>query len=184
MISKSVVKELKAGSEKAFQEIYLQFNRLIKQICFFYFKSNDMAEDLTIETFRKLWNNKENLDVDKNIKYYITQIAHNLCKDVIRKQNRESALYFTAEELSHITFVEIQDDSTVDIDDDNDLFKQIETLIDEESYQMLVYKYVHNLKHREIANVMEVTTSVVGNKIARALKVLKEKLNDEEERNN
>jgi hypothetical protein len=31
---------------------------------------------------------------------------------------------------------------------------------------------------------MEVTTSVVGNKIARALKVLKEKLNDEEERNN
>ena len=52
-------------------------------------------------------------------------------------------------------------------------------LIDRDSYMMLVYKFVHKLKHREIAKIMGLTTSIVTNKISRSLKTLKEKMKNE-----
>lgn len=176
MLEKSIIIQLKEGSEEAFNFLYHKFSPLIKQICYFYVKSNDIAEDLTIETFMKLWNNKKNIDINKNLKYYITQIAHNICRDFLRKSKREKTLYVDIDELERI-----KPDQIAELEGDIELFEKIEKLIDYESYQMLVYKFVHNLKHREIAQIMGVTTSVIGNKIARALRTLKEKLEIEKE---
>lgn len=88
-MDRSIIKELVNDSELAFNLIFNKYYALIKQICFFYCKNNAEAEDLTIETFIKLWYNRKKINIDKNFKYYLTKIAHNLCVDYLRKKKRE-----------------------------------------------------------------------------------------------
>ena len=63
-----------------------------------------------------------------------------------------------------------------DHDKYEDLQLEIKELLDQESYEILVLHYVHNLKYREIAAMKKVSTSVITNKASRAMKILKEKL--------
>ncbi|MDG0889591.1 RNA polymerase sigma factor [Paracholeplasma manati] len=171
MIKKSTIINLKLGSEEAFNAIYVELMPLVKQICYFYFNDNNIAEDITIETFIKLWNHRYAIDENKNLKYYITQIAHNLCRDYLRKSKNEEKTNVELMKLLEMPFEESKEDEM--------LFNKIEMLIDRDSYMMLVYKFVHKLKHREIAKIMGLTTSIVTNKISRSLKTLKEKMNNE-----
>ena len=60
--------------------------------------------------------------------------------------------------------------------DDNSIFKEIKDYIDQESYEILILYYVHNLKYREIAEIKETTTSTITNKASRAMRHLKEVL--------
>ena len=62
----------------------------------------------------------------------------------------------------------------------SNLMAQVKTIIDDTSYQIIIYKHYHNLKFHEIATIMETTTSVVNNKYQRAIKKLKTELREED----
>lgn len=171
MNKKELIK-LKNGSEKAFEKIYNKYYKLIKQVCFFECQDNNIAEDLSQETFIKLWNNKEKIDPNKNIKYYLTTIAKNSCIDYLRKQNKVKTDYFDT--LGYNTeFSTLSENNEVMQDE---VFDTIKQHLDKESYEILILHYVHNLKYREIAQIKNKTTSSITNKASRALKSLKEKL--------
>ena len=163
---------LKNGSEKAFEKLYLKYYKLIKQICFFRCHNNNLAEDITQETFIRVWNNKENIDIKRNIKYYLVTIAKNLCNDQFRQSKKKQEL------ISDLTFEKtLKDEKEVPFTkDDNSIFKEIKDYIDQESYEILILYYVHNLKYREIAEIKETTTSTITNKASRAMRHLKEVL--------
>lgn len=170
-MNKSVIKQLVNDSESAFKLIFDKYYALIKQICYFYCKNNAEAEDLTIQTFTKLWHNRKNINIDKNFKYYLTKIAQNLCIDYLRKKKRENTILIDFSDLERLSPKHVQDHDKYD-----DLLIEIKESIDQESYEILVFHYVHDLKYREIAAMKNVSTSVVTNKASRAMKILKEKL--------
>ncbi|HQC30533.1 MAG TPA: sigma-70 family RNA polymerase sigma factor [Acholeplasmataceae bacterium] len=170
-MDKSVIKQLVNDSELAFELIFNKYYALIKQICYFYCKNNDEAEDLAIQTFTKLWNNRKNINIDKNLKYYITKIAQNLCIDYLRKKKREKTTLMDISDLERLSPKYVQDHDKYE-----DLQLEIKELLDQESYEILVLHYVHNLKYREIAAMKKVSTSVITNKASRAMKILREKL--------
>ena len=170
-MDKSIIKELVNDSELAFNLIFKKHYALIKQICYFYCKNNDEAEDLTIETFTKLWRNRKNINSDKNFKYYLTQIAHNNCIDYIRKKKRENTVLIDPQDLEKIFPIQ-----TENHDNHEDILIEIKNLIDQESYEILVLHYVNELKFREIAEIKKVSTSAITNKASRAMKLLREKL--------
>lgn len=173
-MTKKDLLNLKSGSEIAFEKLYNEHYKLIKQICFFNCQNNGVAEDLAQETFIRLWNNKENIDINKNIKYYLTTIAKNLCNDYFRSKNieQQSFPYLVEDNATD----EIGD--SINNDEDN-IFKSIKQYLDKESYEILILYYVHNLKYREIALIKETTTATITNKASRAIRLLKEKLKDE-----
>lgn len=170
-MDKSVIKQLVNDSEIAFNVVFNKYYALIKQICYFYCKNNDEAEDLAIQTFTKLWHNRKNIRSDKNFKYYLTEIAQNLCIDYLRKKKRENTTLMDHSDLERLSPKDVQDHDKYD-----DQLIEIKELLDKESYEILVLHYVNNLKYREIAAIKKVSTSVITNKASRAMKILKEKL--------
>lgn len=171
MMEKQHLKALKTGSEQAFNQIYLKYFALIKQICFNFVRRNDVAEDLSIDTFVKLWNTKDKIDVSKNFKYYLITIAKNTCKDYLRKLNKEQTSLTDENTLEILNYHHQEQEQ---IKDCESLNLKIKEHIDSESFEILVLHYEHQLKYKEIAKIKQMTTSQVTNKASRALRKLKE----------
>ncbi len=120
---------LKNGSEKAFEKLYLTYYKLIKQICFFRCHNNAIADDITQETFMSVWINKEKIDINRNIKYCPVTIAKNLCNDYFRQLKKKQEL------INDLTFEKTLKDEKEKpfTKDDNSIFKEIKDYIDQES---------------------------------------------------
>ena len=69
--------------ERAFNIIYKEYSYLVFYVSLKIVKDNDIAKDITNETFYKLYSNKENIDSTKNLKYYLTTISKNLSLNYI-----------------------------------------------------------------------------------------------------
>ncbi len=60
--------------------------KLIYRYAFRMTRSKEDAEDITQETFVKLWRNIEKFDLDKNFRTWLLGIAHNTAIDHLRKR--------------------------------------------------------------------------------------------------
>jgi len=169
-MNKSIFKRFIEGDEEAFGLVYQEFYPLIKQICYFYTRIIFLSEDLAMQTFTNVWERRTNIRDYKALKKYLTTTAKNLCIDYSRKKTRNQVDVVDPFTLDTIV---IPKEEKKDI---NERLQKIAKILDEESYQMIVYKYVYDLKHREIAEIMNVTTAAVSNKINRALKKIKSEL--------
>jgi RNA polymerase sigma-70 factor (family 1) len=75
--------------EIQFKEIYDQYSRKIYSICLRFLKDKSLAEDAVQEVFIKLWNVRDTLDLNKNIKAYLTAITRNCLLNMLRKHKNE-----------------------------------------------------------------------------------------------
>ena len=90
-IGQEFVIRLKRGDKQAFQELYSGFAPKIFRFALNWLKNRADAEELLQEVFLKLWEKKEYLDPDQNIRSYIFKIAVNTIYDFVRKKNLERA---------------------------------------------------------------------------------------------
>jgi RNA polymerase sigma-70 factor (family 1) len=91
--STSLVRQLQAGSEEAFGQIYRLYHKHLYGIALRYLKNPDLAEDALQEVFLKLWNVRQELDDDQSLKAYLSVVMRNHVLNVIRSQQREIAHY-------------------------------------------------------------------------------------------
>lgn len=83
MNEKNKISNFKYGNELDIERIISEYSnylfKVIKNICGNYLIIEDI-EEIILDVFIALWNNKDKLQDDKNIKPYISAIAHNLTK--------------------------------------------------------------------------------------------------------
>ena len=74
-VSFKLINDLKSTSkevmEAAFNQIYNTYSYLIFYISLQIVKDNEIAKDITNETFYKMFINKDKIDNNKNLKYYL-----------------------------------------------------------------------------------------------------------------
>lgn len=73
----------------AFQHLYNKYSKLVYLCILTIVGDRRDAEELTDDTFIKVFNNRKRLIEQKNIKYYILTIAKNLAIDFLRKKRIE-----------------------------------------------------------------------------------------------
>ena len=95
-INLKVLYDLKSPSrekmENAFNIIYKEYSYLVFYVSLKIVKDNDIAKDITNETFYKFYSNKDNIDSEKNIKYYLTTISKNLSLNYLSSIKNEEPL--------------------------------------------------------------------------------------------
>jgi RNA polymerase sigma-70 factor (family 1) len=72
-----LISELKNHSEKAFRKLFDNYYQDIYGYSLSLLKSTDFAEENVQDVFLKVWLNRENLNLDKSFKSYLTTIARN-----------------------------------------------------------------------------------------------------------
>lgn len=171
-----VIIEFKEGSKEAFAEVYKTH---FASLFFFvrrFINDRQEAEDITAETFIKLWKIRFNFDTHQNIKAFLYITARNACLDCLRAQKRNSG---AQQELMYLL---MQNDGVTFIQDEvkGDVLQEIKNEIENlppKCQQIFKMAFLERVKNADIAEQLGLTVQTVKNQKVRAIKLLRLAIN-------
>jgi RNA polymerase sigma-70 factor (family 1) len=161
------------GSKESFAEVYnAHYSRLygfIKKLV----DDKEEAQDITTETFVKLWKLHANFNTAENIKAFLYITARNACMDFLRYRKRQMA------NKQEFGYVQLQQEGTGSTSND-----EIKTLVLQHIHNEIenlpaqckrIFKmaWLEGRKNAEIASAMNLTEQTIRNQKARAVKILR-----------
>lgn len=85
-----------SGDKQMVGELYKRYTHLVLGMCIHYFKDRDVAKDMTLQIFEKLFDELKKREVE-NFKAWLTFVVRNYCISEIRKmqtqQSRDQEYY-------------------------------------------------------------------------------------------
>lgn len=156
--------------EQRLKSLMDEYGDCVLRMCYVYLKDYQLAEDVTQETFIRVYQHLDKFQGQSSIKTWIVQIAINLSRNQMRTnwwRNRAD------EELPEISANEYMD-----------TFVDRQLIMNEVSRLPLKYKeaillyYYQELSIAEVAMVLHLNESTVKTRLARAKKKLKPELKE------
>ena len=164
MIKFKDINNLKSPSrqemENAFNNIYEEYSYFVFYVAFSLLKNRSDAEDITNETFLKMYEKRYNISSEKNLKYYLVVTAKNLSYNLLDYKNKYVIL---DEEIKHF-------DEKSGFDECIEKFK---SFLNEEEIGLIVYKYLYDFTFKEIAMIEGKSIFSISSKYRRAISKLK-----------
>ena len=145
-------------------DIEEQYDKIYRY-CYFKMYDDQIAQDITQETFLRFYKQGLNLGSDKELPYLYT-IAKNLCINHFRRRTTES--------LEEIT-EEVIDDPTEDLIS-NLTLRMIMSKLPEDEQELIFLRYVNEISITAIRKITGLSRFAVYRKLSKSLKWLKEEL--------
>lgn len=165
-VDEDVIEQAIAGDDDAFLQMIHAYKIDLYKTALAYLRSEDDALEAVQEVTYRAYRSIKTLKNKHYAKTWLIRIMINYCHDQFRKQKR----VVHNEELIQIKGV--QDDySRMELED------AIFTL-DDQSREIIMLMYFHDLKIKEIAETMERPEGTIKTWLHQALKRLKEQLED------
>lgn len=163
---------------------YLFFEQLFKTeykpLCFFafkYVKDLEIAREIVQEAFAGLWEKRETLDLNRNVKSYLTSAVHNRCLNYLRDTKKFNGNILNLENLD-ISDNPVTGDS-LGLLIEAELHDKIEEAINElpdKCRAVFLLSKNENLKYREIAEQLNISVKTVEVHMSKALQHLRIRL--------
>jgi len=159
-----LVEQIKQGDEQAAEELVLRYYASILRYCRWHCRSVEKAEDLTQETFYKLFRNISAYKGKKKFKAYLYTIANRLCID----ESRKNLLYPLEEEA------QIADgcDRIQRIQDKVEINYLLGTLSPEQR-EAIILRFGEQLSYQEIARVMGCNMRTAQSRVRNGLRIMR-----------
>jgi RNA polymerase sigma-70 factor (ECF subfamily) len=158
------------NNRKNFENLFSEYSDVIYRLCLYKTSKEDVAHDLTQETFLRLWKTiSSNKDITKP-KQYIYQITRNLIVDYY-KRNKEVSLDVLQEE----GFEPKSEEGSAEILFEVSMLKEAIEGLDQEFRDVIYMKFVEGMKVQEIAEILDISENLVSVRINRGKKKLDEK---------
>ena len=166
----NVVHKLKSNNEnlilEGLQELYDEYYKLV-YFCINGIVENSLdTEDLVEEVFLKVYNVRDLLDSNKNIKYYILTIAKNLAIDFLRK--KKTHIEYNDDYV--LNYVVPSKESTNTF---NELIVMLQQYLSKEEIDIIVYHFLYNETFDAIARKIGKPASTIRTIYNRSLKKVK-----------
>ena len=161
------------GDRNAQNALFERYSPKMLAVCFRYSKSREEAEDILMEGFMKVFDNVKNFKSEGSFEGWIRKIMVNTA---LAKYRKKSAMV----NIVNIEKVRLNYLSSEDITSEvnsKDLIRMIQCL--PPSYQMVFNLYVfEGMKHREIAEVLEISEGTSKSNLSDARAILKKAVNN------
>ncbi len=165
-----LVEQIRLGDEKAAEELikryYTSILRYCKRQCF----SLEKAEDLTQETFLKLFKNLSGYKGERKFKAYLYTIASHLCID----ESRKMEIYPLEKEEQ----IEYEGDEMRRVEDQSEV-KYLLNMLSPEQREAVILRFGEQLAFREIAEVMGCNMRTAQSRVRNALKIMRREQENE-----
>ena len=165
------------GDEKSLEILIKRYLKLIYSFTFRFVGDGQEAEDITQETFVKVWRNFKKFNQKKKFKTWIFQIAKNTCFDFLRKKKKFSTSdlerYFYLTDLN-ILPDEISEKATL-----KEKIQGATEKLSSKARQILNLYYNQGLTLREIAQTLNESINTVKSRHRRAIEILRNRLKSE-----
>ncbi len=157
-----IIKRITKGENKALEELFLLYKEKIFRMALAILGDRFLAEDVVQETFLRVHQNVKSYQFRNSEREWVMTIAHNIAIDILRKRKKEIA-------QEEITGQKEIPDAVMDCDNDTGFLQLIEPL-NELDRQIVSLHLISELKHREIAHILNMSVSSVKKRYERAIK--------------
>lgn len=157
------------GDREALAQLYGRARASVYALALSLLKDAHEAQDVTQDTFVKVWENAPGYRAQGSPMAWILTIARNLARMHLRKSGRQVGL--EEEEWNAIPA-----DAPSVTPEDRQLLQEALAALREEERRIILLHAVTGLKHREIASLLELPLATVLSKYHRGLKKLKARM--------
>ncbi len=138
------------GDRRAFEEFYKRYHHGLMRFIMSYCRDKNLAEDVVQDVFVKLIGFKVRAGLVRNIKSYIYASALNRCRDIVKKEQKNTALGDNGSNQS------VTDDSAAEHIDIEIMNKNIQNL-PERQKEVLLLRTESDLQFKEIASILGIS---------------------------
>ena len=159
-----LIERIKNGNEQAAEELINRYYKSILRYCKWHCSSLEKAEDLTQETFYRLFKNLSAYNGKQKFKAYLYTIANHLCVDESRKipfyplEDGENI----ASEYNEILQVEYKAE-----------IKYLLGMLSPEQREAIILRFGEQLEFHEIAKVMGCNMRTAQSRVRHGLKIMR-----------
>ena len=172
---KDLLSRVKNSDKKAFQNLFSSYHDTLFRFVAYRVRDSDLAEDITQETFLRVWKKRSSLIPKKSFFSLIARIATNLCYDHFRHvevRNRHE------DQIPQYGKSHYDDPESVNQADmlQEKINRIVNQDLPEKCRAIFILSRMEGYTNPEIANMLNLSLRTVENQIYRALKVLKARL--------
>lgn len=171
---------LRNGEKKAFEEIYGDFFGVSYHLCLHYLHDEKVAEEIVQDTFLKLWEIRETLNDQINIRNFLYTITKNNCLNYLRNQK------ISMKHLKNMKYLEMQFNyETLEKLGNYLHVEELRAKIEEtilklpaEVIETFKLSRFEELSYKEISDQQSISIKTVEARISKALRILRVELKD------
>ncbi|MGN7783121.1 RNA polymerase sigma-70 factor [Niabella sp. 22666] len=163
------------GDEEAFSHLFLQKKDRLYSFLMRFSQSPELVEDIIQDIFLKLWSNKEQLNSIENLDAYLITLSKHQLINLIRRRARETAIVATLSGKARLHETNNAPEHLALNETQEKLAAVIEQLPNQQKVAFYLSRQT-NLKHEEIASLMQISKNTVRNHIIQAMRTLKKSL--------
>lgn len=168
--------EIKEGDQQAFEVVFKGMYADLCRYAHSFLKDKDDAEDLVQNTFVKVWDKRDQIELSDSLSGYLYRMVYNQSMNKIKHQNIR---------LEHVEHVKHQFDEGEFVIDNaqnlNEMHERVHLAIDKlpkECGRIFKMSRFEELKYQEIADTLEISIKTVENQIGKALKIMRTELSE------
>lgn len=171
---------LRKGEKFAFEEIYNDFFGVLYHLCNQYLHDESVAEEMVQDTFMKLWEIRQTLNDQVNLRNFLYTITKNNCLNYLRNQK------ISLKYQDNVKYLEMQFNYEALEKLGNYIqFEELKTKIDvaishlpAEVNETFSLSRFEDLSYKEIAERQNISIKTVEARISKALRILRLELKD------
>ncbi len=163
----------KDGNTKAFEGLVNRYAQVLYRYAFRLISNESDAQDITQETFIKIWRNINEYDISKNFKTWIFTITHRTTIDYLRK--RKNISFSSLDGPDNLSFEQnIPDEDLLpnEIFEKNEMFEKIQKVLGSlplENKTIILLKHTEEMTFIEIAEIMSKSINTIKSQYRRTL---------------
>ncbi len=171
IITSDVLRRLRNGDHKSFEKVYLHWRRPIHKFVFNLTGKEEDADDITQEIFTVLWNYRNRIDPEKNIRSFLFLVARRIAykSNKARQIRRRYADSVWVNEIDNLTSHDIV------VGKEMKLLQQA-LLLRMPPQQRKIFEMSHNegLSVEEIAGRLGIKRESIYNQLSKAKKTIRD----------
>ncbi len=171
-----MIKRIQQGSELAFEALFFTYYEQLCKYAWKYVRSMEVAKEIAQDVFADVWQNRKNLDKNKNIKGLLFTLAKNRALDIIKHEKIVERYQDEASSVQKMWMASLQPYQSGEEALINEVIGQAIEELPSRARQIFVLNREDGLTYKEIADYLNISVKTVESQMSRALKKLRASL--------
>jgi len=173
---KELLLQLLQGSEQAFERVYKIYSARLYGNLLKLVKSESEAQEILQDVFLKVWDNRQNIDIEKSFRSWLFKIAENKVYDFFRKVARDKKkkaqlLTIASSEYAPVEELLLTDENAAILQ------KAIESLPPQRQQVFRLCK-LDGKSYKEVSELLGISVSTISDHIVKATKAIRSYFED------